>query len=427
VSAEAELHQVTIGELSSTDGGCADVYVNEDGQNGIYGEGKRVATNFCPSGTGPQTVTFDVPYETVSRSATVEFVTRTGGLVTTPLDETTSSRDGYSNSKDGDAGDALANVTVSTGTPSNVAVRDSWGDTKEFGSIDDGETVTKTLDLRTDDSLLVTFVPNGGWLSGTVRYEETSYPRNPTIRVNGHVTGYTGRLAPGETVSLSTNTSWLRSGTNTVTVEVGTGSPADAPDQAVDLRYRHDLDPTGPPPTENASTPVQNASGPTTGDGPDAPANTTADDAVDSDSSPETTATGTPTPLTDTTVVDVSFEQETIRSSEAAIVVVTVRNPGEAPDSHTVELEMFGQVINSREVSVPADGETTVRFEHNIVAPGTYTARVDGETATIRVLEPDQTPAPSTPGATSTASPGLGPAVALLALLLAALALARRD
>jgi PGF-CTERM protein len=313
-----------------------------------------------------------------------------------------------------------------------VAVRDSWGDTKEFGSIDDGETVTKTLDLRTDDSLLVTFSPNGGRLSGTVRYQETSYPRNPTVRVNGHATGYTGRLAPGETVSLSTNTSWLRAGTNTVTVEVGTESPADAPDQAVDLRYRHDLDPTGSstttptPTTGNASTPVQNASGPTTGDGPAAPANATAA-AVDSDSSTETTVTGEPTQLTDTTVVDVSFEQETIRSSEAATVVVTVRNPNETPDTHVVELEMFGQVINSREVTVPAGGETTVRFEHNIVAPGTYTARVDGETATIRVLEPDQTPAPSTPGATSTTFPGFGPAVVLVALLLAALALARRD
>jgi PGF-CTERM protein len=84
-------------------------------------------------------------------------------------------------------------------------------------------------------------------------------------------------------------------------------------------------------------------------------------------------------------------------------------------------------VINSRNVTVPAGGETTVRFEHNVVAPGTYTARVDGETATVRVRDPGETPAPSTTGATSTTFPGFGPAVALVALLLAALALARRD
>jgi hypothetical protein len=135
----------------------------------------------------------------------------------------------------------------------------------------------------------------------------------------------------------------------------------------------------------------------------------------------------TPARLEETAVVDVSFEQEAIRSSETAVVLVTVRNPNGTSETHVVELEMFGEVINSREVAVPAGGETTVRFEHNIVAPGTYTARVDGETATIRVLEPGETPSPQPPtSTTSTTFPGFGAVAAVLALVLVLVSGVRR-
>ncbi|WP_136592533.1 PGF-CTERM sorting domain-containing protein [Salinigranum halophilum] len=89
---------------------------------------------------------------------------------------------------------------------------------------------------------------------------------------------------------------------------------------------------------------------------------------------------------------------------------------------------MFGQVINAREVTVPARGEAAVQFNHNIVEPGTYTARVDDETATVTVVESaDATSAATGTPTTSTQFPGFGPLVALSALLLAALFLARRD
>jgi hypothetical protein len=98
------------------------------------------------------------------------------------------------------------------------------------------------------------------------------------------------------------------------------------------------------------------------------------------------------------------------------VVVVTVRNPQEAADTHLVELELFGQVVNSRTVAVPAGGRTTVEFVHNIVAPGSYTARVDSETATVRVLDRDGTPASTPAATTSTQFPGFGFAAALAAL-----------
>jgi PGF-CTERM protein len=72
-------------------------------------------------------------------------------------------------------------------------------------------------------------------------------------------------------------------------------------------------------------------------------------------------------------------------------------------------------------VTVPANGVTTVEFAHNIVEPGTYTARVGNETATVRVLAADGTPpSTATPATTSTTFPGFGTVVALVALVVAA-------
>jgi hypothetical protein len=130
----------------------------------------------------------------------------------------------------------------------------------------------------------------------------------------------------------------------------------------------------------------------------------------------------------DTVVTDVSFASDRISAAEEATAVVTVRNPQSTADTHLVELELFGEVVNSEEVTVPAGGTATVTFVHNIVAPGTYTARVDSETASIRVVEPDgptSSPA-SEQTTTSTTFPGFGLVITLLALAFAALGVARR-
>ncbi|EMA71712.1 hypothetical protein C462_05303 [Halorubrum distributum JCM 13916] len=63
------------------------------------------------------------------------------------------------------------------------------------------------------------------------------------MEVNGETVSYSGTLADGETVSLNANTSWLREGTNNVTVYVGDGSYTGAgPEPQVGLEYRHDLE-----------------------------------------------------------------------------------------------------------------------------------------------------------------------------------------
>jgi hypothetical protein len=411
VTAGEELHRLTIRGLSVQRSGCAEVYVNEDGQNGAYGEGRRVASNFCPSKEpGPKTIEFEVPYETTSENVTVEFVSKLGGPVTVPLDEVPSGRDGYRNTEPGD-GSYVADITVSTGTPSDVSIRDSAGDVRSFGSLSDGETVTKGMNLRTGGSLKPSYEANGGDLVATVRYQEITFSRSPAVTVNGNRIEYAGTLAPGETVALSANPDWLRAGSNTISVDLATGPAADAPASAVDLRYRHD--------------------------GASSVTSTGTDSGSDSDNAPtdgDSDGTGSVGGVADgaderITVTDVSFERETVRPAEDAVVVVTLRNPTDQAGTHTVDLELFGQVVNSREVTVPANGETRVQFVHDIVAPGTYTARVENETATVRVVGPGQSSTP-TPTATSTEFPGFGPlaaAVAIAGSVVAAVAARRRD
>ncbi|WP_380680358.1 hypothetical protein [Salinigranum sp. GCM10025319] len=406
VPVNTELHQLTIRGLSVQRSGCAEVYVNGDGQNGAYGEGRRVASNFCPSKEpGPKTIEFERPYTTTSPGVTVEFVSKLGGPVTVPLDEVPPGRDGYRNTEPGD-GSHVADITISTGIPSDVSIRDSAGDVLSFGSLSDGETVTKGMNLRTGDSLKPSYEANGADLVGTVRYQEISYSRNPAVTVNGNRIEHAGTLTPGETVVLSANTDWLRAGTNTVSVDLATGPGTDAPASVVDLRYRHGV--------RSSSTPT------------DSDSDSDSDAGSDADGGGEINVGGTAERIT---VTDVSFERGTIRPSEDAVVVVTLRNPNDQPGTHTVELELFGQVVDSREVAVPANGETQIQFVHDIVAPGTYTARVDGETATVTVVDPSQSP--STPTSTSTQLPGFGPLVALVAVAAAiagsVVAVRRRD
>ena len=420
VPANVELHRLTLPELSSVDGGCADVYVNEDGQNGAYGEGVQVASGFCPAGTGSTTIQFDTPYTTTSDGVTVEFVSTIGGPVRAPLDETVADRDGYENSERGDAGDFVANLTVSTGLPANVSLRDSAGDVVSFGTFADNETVTETVDLQTGDSFKPSFAANGADLIATVRYQEISHSANPAVTVNGNRTEYAGTLAPGETASLPANAAWLRPGRNTVSVELDTASTSDEPEPAVDLRYRHDAPSSPAPSSATPSTPA----GSETPEPDDAATPVTTRDRGTPEPGATTTADA---PGDEVVVTDVSFEREEIRPSEEAVVLVTVRNPTDRQRTDTVDLELFGQLVNSREVTVPAEGETTVRFVHNIVAPGTYTARAGSESATVRVRPAQSTAASTSTASTSTTFPGFGPPAALVAAALAALLLARRD
>jgi hypothetical protein len=165
-------------------------------------------------------------------------------------------------------------------------------------------------------------------------------------------------------------------------------------------------------------------------------------------SAPTPTAAATPTPVpnsstvvatvtnasatgnltgNDTQVTDVTAQPSRISTDEQVTVQVTVANPQSNADTDTVELELSGEVVNSREVTVPAGGETVVEFVYDVVQPGTYTARVDDQTATITVVESaDSATSPAT-STTSTQFPGLSLGVTLVAFTLAVLAALHRD
>lgn len=107
------------------------------------------------------------------------------------------------------------------------------------GTLADGETVRKELPGLSTSSTTAS-IESSGEVDVAVRFRERTETRNPTVAVNGETTSYSGRLAEGETVKLSSSDSWLQSGSNTVAVEVGDASlSADAPTPTVGLEYAH--------------------------------------------------------------------------------------------------------------------------------------------------------------------------------------------
>lgn len=166
-----------------------------------------------------------------------------------------------------------------------------------------------------------------------------------------------------------------------------------------------------------------------------------ADDETTDASAASATTTATPTPdptaatatqastrtPAGTVVTDVSFEPSRISTNVQAVVVVTVRNPQSVSDTHPVELELEGQLVKTQDVTVPAESTASVQFAFEFANPGTYTARVDDEAATVTVVEPEEG-TPATAAATSTQFPGFTPLTVVLAVcVLSALAWRRRD
>jgi hypothetical protein len=459
-----------------------DVRVVEEQPDGTAGEGTLIASNVSLS-SGRDTFDLD-GYGHTSDWITVELVARGGSgfrnVATMDHHEVRFVAGGVSYRE-------TSNAELRS-EPTGLSISSDDGTNHTFGTFRDGETKTAAFPISTNVSRL-DFSATGGVYDYTLRMRARAGTVDPTVSVNGHATGYTGRLAAGETVSLTTDPSWIRRGTNQVTVTVGGEASTDGPEPSVGLAYSHGVQlaatstPTSTPDdgnTGSGGSDSDDSSSDSNDDNDNDDSSSDSNDDNDNDDSssdsnddndnddsssgggggggagvaddsddgssgggsggsgvsrttesptptttatpiPETTVTdgATPVGLEDTAVVDVSFERGAIQPTEAAVVVVTVRNPHATPDTHAVELEMFGEVINSREVTVPANGETTVRFEHNIVAPGTYTARVDGETATLRVLEPGETPSPEpTTSTTSTTFPGFGSVAVFLALAL---------
>jgi hypothetical protein len=331
----------------------------------------------------------------------------------------------------------------------------------------------------TTNATSLSFSADGaGEISYALSLSERTVTVDPVVEVNGNSTSHSGTLAPGETASLPADADWIQTGTNTVTIDFGSGAEEVTPGPLVDLQYTHDYQSTtsSPTPTPTPTSPSTelptnestetDSEAPENSDGSDSDENeapssgggggggggggSVADVSGDGDEDESETPTASATPVVtavensssvvtsesnnssmavqsgdDTVVTNVSFEPSRVSTNVQANVVVTVQNPQSTTDTHTVDLEISGQVVSSRQVTVPAGGEATVRFNFNFVEPGTYTARVDSETATVTVVEPGELT--STPDATSTQFPGFGPIVVLVSAALAVVLFTRRD
>jgi len=88
-------------------------------------------------------------------------------------------------------------------------------------------------------------------------------------------------------------------------------------------------------------------------------------------------------------VSSATVDDDTITAGETATVRATVRNPSDRSLERTLELAVDGIVVDTRTVSIPANGERTVTFERRFAAAGTYEVGVSGVSAgTVTVEEP---------------------------------------
>jgi PGF-CTERM protein len=125
----------------------------------------------------------------------------------------------------------------------------------------------------------------------------------------------------------------------------------------------------------------------------------------------------------DITVATLSVDREQVDAGQRFTLTANVTNTGDAAGERSVSLELFGETVATRTVSLDAGESTTVSFTRSVMSPGSYDATVGNETVSIVVADgPTPTDVPST----TTEVPGFGAVAALLALLAVAAAARHR-
>lgn len=123
---------------------------------------------------------------------------------------------------------------------------------------------------------------------------------------------------------------------------------------------------------------------------------------------------GTPTtPANDTTtpeafhVENATVNRSTVVAGEPVRITATVVNPYSTAATRRVWLHLLGEVVDVRNVTVPARSTRQVSFVRRIAAPGTYEARVnDASVAVVVEAAATETPAVPPTGETSQEAPG---------------------
>jgi hypothetical protein len=226
-----------------------DVYVVKgEGVDGTYGEGTLVNGSYDVShvnGKSGDSVRFDQAIDVSTTDViTVEFVTHSGGsgnnYQRARVENSGTSRVSHDGSIRDDNGAVFAQST-----PFGVTVSDDQGNSVALGDFANGETKTAELPLSVDSSSLSwSGSVDGGQGDVTLTFDERTVTEDIALEVNSGSTTYSGELAAGTTTSMSTDTAWLREGTNrlNVTVDSDGSLSADAPTPQVDVDYQHDAD-----------------------------------------------------------------------------------------------------------------------------------------------------------------------------------------
>gem|GEM_PF-1114374 len=114
---------------------------------------------------------------------------------------------------------------------------------------------------------------------------------------------------------------------------------------------------------------------------------------------------------TNLSLQSVSLSETTISTGESVTVEAVVANTGTEPASGNITLTVDGSPVATKPVSLDPDATTTVTFDRPFTSSGTYELAINNQTAGTVTVEP---------ASTSTTTPGFGPVIALLALLVGA-------
>lgn len=118
-------------------------------------------------------------------------------------------------------------------------------------------------------------------------------------------------------------------------------------------------------------------------------------------------------PQRSVSVTGLSVNPDTVEPGEQVTIVATVEHGGEERATRDLELQLLGEVVSVRTVSLPPGDSQQVEFVRQIEVPGTHRAQVGNQTVSVVVEGTDSTV--GTPARET--GPGFTAVAALVALL----------
>lgn len=197
---------------------------------------------------------YDIGIKHTGPSSTDKYLAYYGMLVEYE-DDTTAYVNGQSNSETGST-----TISLSSGSSETIDFSDidgtldysiNWDETDAVGDISGtvgGSSISQSGALTTDftrsvdlsdgsNSVDLSYSGTSDALDYSASWDETTETRDPNVNINGESAGVSGTLADGETTNLSVSDSWIKNGTNNVSIS--TSSPSGGPGSLVGFNYTH--------------------------------------------------------------------------------------------------------------------------------------------------------------------------------------------